>query len=186
MRLTGQDSILAAKQVAQLTSAGCRCMSLHAGGCLLYQIDVPYCYMFLDWQISFHRKHNGPILLDIAFKEHPAFNPLAEDGQLLTQLLDTWNLRQEQQLYQVLEQVFLRHALSSTGGLRSNNDNLYAREVAMAKSNHSSATCSRVDMHAWPRLERLDTIECRTETHWYLCWTAELFHQPIPLSAYLA
>ncbi|KAK9835843.1 hypothetical protein WJX74_009208 [Apatococcus lobatus] len=66
--------------------------------------------MFLEWQISFHRGQRGNILLDIAFKEHPAFSPLAEDGQLLVQLLDTWNLRQEQQLYQVLEQVFLRFA----------------------------------------------------------------------------
>ena len=113
MRLIGQQSVLAAKQVAQLTSAGCRCLSLPAGGCLLYQIEVPYCFMFLVWQISFHRDSKGQVLLDIAFKEHPGFNPLAAGGRSLEHLLEAWNLNQERQLYQVLEQVFLRQALAS-------------------------------------------------------------------------
>ena len=112
MRLSGPDGILVAKQVAQLTSAGCKCTSLPAGGCLLYQVDVPYCFIFLSWQISFHRGPAGNVLLDIAFKEHPAFNPLAASEQPLLKLLDPWILSQERQLHQVLEQVFLRHAFS--------------------------------------------------------------------------
>ena len=104
--------MLAAKQVAQLTSAGCKCTSLPAGGSLLYHIEVPYCFIFLSWQISFHRNQSGAIHVDLAFKEHPAFNPLSSAEGPLLKLLETWPLSQKRRLHQILEQVFLRHVLS--------------------------------------------------------------------------
>ncbi|KAK9865022.1 hypothetical protein WJX84_001523 [Apatococcus fuscideae] len=83
--------------------------------------------MFLVWQISFHRDSKGQVLLDIAFKEHPGFNPLAAGGRSLEHLLEAWNLNQERQLYQVLEQVFLRfaqHQQTRFQALAANDDRL--------------------------------------------------------------